>query len=77
MSNIFSILGNQISSLGTFEWCLIALIAILLISLFIYNKAILKCKGIIEQLETENKAYKDYIVSKENEIIIDERGDNQ
>lgn len=76
MSNIFSILGNQISSFGTVEWCLIALVAILLITLFIYNKGVLKCKGIIEQLETENKAYKDYILSKENENIIDERGDN-
>lgn len=78
MSNLFSKLGSQISNFGVVEWGLIALVAILLVTLFIYNKGVLKCKGVIEQLEAENKACKDYIFAKENEKEIDEeRGVNQ
>ncbi len=75
MSNLFNILSNHLSSFGFIEWGLIVLVAILLVTLFIFNKGALKCKIVIEQLEKENKSLKDYIFALENtKEINDERG---
>lgn len=63
---------EQISNYGFFEWALIATVFILLVILYFYNKAILKCKDNLAELSEENHKLKAFITSKTNsEGVID------
>lgn len=43
---------------SSYEWVLFVLVVVLLITLLLYNKAILKCKDLISNYSTENRAFK-------------------
>lgn len=43
---------------SSYEWVLFVLVVVLLITLLLYNKAILKCKDLISNYSTENRTFK-------------------
>lgn len=68
---------EQISNYGFFEWTLIATVLILLLVLYFFNKALLKCKDNIAELSEQNHKLKAYLtshVNKEGDVDLNVKG---